>query len=251
MIKKIILVASVLIASNAQAINSIDFLNFSSQPEFKGFAEDLTALLDHKPMVPAEPLGITGFDVGVSVTNTSMSQTSLRDIDVDYVTNSATSMQMITLHAHKGLPYDIDVGAAYSISASDDPISTFAYEISYAILSGNVALPAVNIKYTSTKLLGNSQIDYSSSAFELGVSKGFALFTPYASIATVSSTVSAKVAGKNALGVANGQTYSTVKSDLFKTSIGVNVNLTIMDLLVDMTKLGDNTSLSLKAGFRF
>lgn len=263
MLKKILFAVSMVTASNSYAINSIDYLDFDSQTDFEKFAQDLTAVLDHRSLTPANPLGVTGFDVGLGISHTTMSNSSLANVDLDYKTAALSaaangqsapvdSMQMLNVQIHKGLPFGIDVGAAYALSASDAPISTFAYEISYAVLSGGVALPAVNVKYTNTTMADNAQLGYKSSAFEVGVSKGLAIFTPYASLAKVSSTVTPKGTNTNAFGIGTSSvTLSTVSSSLTKTSLGVNINLVAFDLLIDMTKLGDITTYSLKTGFRF
>jgi hypothetical protein len=243
--KQIVLMLGLLSSLSAQAANSIDYLNFSSQEKFSDFAKDLTLALDHKPMVPAEPLGVTGFDIGVAISNTKFSNSSLNNVDLVPVANA---LQMLNVQAHKGLPMGFDVGAAYSVGVGGN-ISTLAYEVSYAILDGSVALPAVAVKYTATSLDGVSVLSYKSSAFEIGVSKGFAILTPYAGIGLVSSTVDTD--GSNVGANLSKLTLSKVTADATKTYIGVNVNLTAFDLLLDVTNIGDASTTSFKLGFRF
>jgi hypothetical protein len=231
---------------SVQAANSIDYLKFSSQEKFSDFAKDLTLALDHKPMVPAEPLGVTGFDIGVAISNTKFSNSSLNNVDLLPVANA---LQMLNVQAHKGLPMGFDVGAAYSVGVGGN-ISTLAYEVSYAILDGSVALPAVAVKYTATSLDGVSVLSYKSSAFEIGVSKGFAILTPYAGIGLVSSTVDTD--GSNVdTDLISKVPLNKVTADATKTYIGVNVNLTAFDLLLDVTNIGDASTTSFKLGFRF
>jgi hypothetical protein len=241
--KQIVLILGLLSSLSVQAANSIDKLNFSSQEKFSDFAKDLTLALDHKPMVPAEPLGVTGFDIGVAISNTKFSNSSLNNVDLLPVENA---LQMLNVQAHKGLPMGFDVGAAYSVGVGGN-ISTLAYEVSYAILDGSVALPAVAVKYTATSLLdGVSVLSYKSSAFEIGVSKGFAILTPYAGIGLVSSTVDPDGANLSAATLTK-----VVATDVTKTYLGVNVNLTAFDLLLDVTNIGDASTTSFKLGFRF
>ncbi len=245
MIKKILAGALLISCSVSYAANSIDYIGFGSQSKFSTYAQELTAALDYRPMVPAEPLGLTGFDIGVSLYNTKFNS-SLNNVELSPVENS---VQMMSVQAHKGLPAGIDIGVAYSVGLGGN-ITTLGYDISYAILDGGMAMPAVNIRYTSTTLSGVDVLSYSSSAIELGVSKGFAMLTPYASIAQVSSTVTPNSRGSIGLAMSSAA-LSTVNSSLLKTSFGVNVNLTAFDLLVDMTTVGDISSTSFKLGFRF
>ena len=56
-------------AASAADINTLGNLN---QAEFRQFSEDAAALVSYKPLIPAEPLGITGFDLGVSATATRL-----------------------------------------------------------------------------------------------------------------------------------------------------------------------------------
>ena len=242
--RKLIIALGLLSSSSVFAANSIDYLAFSSQANFKSFAEDLTAALDHKPLVPAEPLGVTGFDLGLAISNQKFS-TALTQVEITPVENS---LQMLTFQAHKGLPFGVDVGAAYSMGVGGN-LSTLSWEVGYAILKGSVALPAVTAKYTSTSMSGTSKLSYESSAIDIGISKGFTIFTPYAGVASVSSKVSAKSSNSTLGG--GPASLSSVSSSLFKTYLGVNINLGLSNLLLDMTNVGNASAYTFKYGFRF
>ena len=43
-----------------------------NQSDFHALSEDLGAALSYKPLTPTAPLGITGFDVGIAVTDTKL-----------------------------------------------------------------------------------------------------------------------------------------------------------------------------------
>jgi hypothetical protein len=47
-------------------------------------------------------------------------------------------------------------------------------------LSGSVATPAIAIRGAYTKLTGVTDLDISTKSADLSISKGFAMFTPYA-----------------------------------------------------------------------
>ena len=60
------------VSSNANAAKDIDQVNQLAQAEFRDLSSDLGAALSYKALIPAEPLGITGFDIGVEVTATNI-----------------------------------------------------------------------------------------------------------------------------------------------------------------------------------
>ncbi len=50
----------------------IDKIQALSQDDFHKLSQDLGAALSYKPLTPTAPLGITGFDLGLAVTATSI-----------------------------------------------------------------------------------------------------------------------------------------------------------------------------------
>ncbi|MGH8706502.1 MAG: hypothetical protein ACREVD_00380, partial [Burkholderiales bacterium] len=73
---KVSLLLAPLIASPAWA-QEIDRLQTINQAEFRLLSEDLGAALSYHAQIPAEPLGITGFDFGVGVTATKMENAAI------------------------------------------------------------------------------------------------------------------------------------------------------------------------------
>lgn len=65
-------VAALTWAAGAHAYEFDALDQLASQGEFRQLAEDLSATLAYKPQAPAEALGITGFDVGVSLGGTNI-----------------------------------------------------------------------------------------------------------------------------------------------------------------------------------
>ena len=64
--------ALTLLAATAAQASDINAVNLLNQAEFRALSEDLGATLAYKALVPAESLGIIGFDLGVAATGTSM-----------------------------------------------------------------------------------------------------------------------------------------------------------------------------------
>jgi hypothetical protein len=73
LLSAVLAAALLLAAAPAARAADIDSLQNLTQPQFRVLAEDLVAALSYKAISPAEPLGVTGFDLGVglSVTETS------------------------------------------------------------------------------------------------------------------------------------------------------------------------------------
>lgn len=212
----------------------------NGQADFRALSEDLGAALSYKAMSPAEPLGITGFDVALEVTNTSLKNPAV----FNTATSSSESIENLSLpklHAHKGLPGGIDIGALYS-KVGD--ISLVGGELKYAILKGNTALPAVAIRGTYSKLGGVDQLDFETVGGELSVSKGFAMFTPYAGIGQVrvASTPRQQAA-------AVGLREEKFMQD--KVFIGLNINLGLVNIGLEGDKTGGAASYGAKLGLRF
>jgi hypothetical protein len=233
-----VLAATVLAASAAQAAD-IDSIQLLSQQEYRLLSQDLGAALSYKPLTPAEPLGITGFDIGVAVTATQLKHSAL----FDRVTSSGdlpSYLPVPTLRALKGLPFGIDIGAMASAIPGTN-IRLFGGELRYAILSGNVALPAVAIRGNFSKMTGVGQMDFDTKGIDLSVSKGFLNFTPYGGVGKVWVSSS-----PNGIPGLSKESFS-----LNKVFVGVNVNFLLLNLAVEADRTGDNNTFGLKAGFRF
>lgn len=218
---------------------NISTLGNLGQPEFKLFSEDLGAALSYKAVIPAEPLGITGFDLGIEVTGTEMKNSALWTT----ATGGGSALSTLVLpklHAHKGLPLGIDVGAFYSAVPTTN-IKLYGGELRYAILGGGVALPAVGIRGSMTKLSGVDQLDFGTKGLDVSISKGFAMFTPYAGVGAVWVDSTPNVAGL--------LTKETFRQNKF--FVGGNLNMGLMNLALEYDKTGASQSYSAKLGFRF
>lgn len=223
------------IAQPVWAANNINLTNFgAAQPAFKTFSEDLGSALSYKPITPPAPLGTTGFDIGLEVSSTKM-----RNLD-QATASSMTNLVVPKLHVYKGLPLNFDIGAFYS-SVPTTNIKFYGGELRYAILEGGVALPAVGIRGAVTKLSGVSLLSLSTKSLDVSISKGFAMFTPYAGVGTVwvDSTPDSST----------GLTKESFRQN--KIFVGGNLNLGLMNLALEYDKTGSAPSYSAKLGFRF
>jgi len=213
---------------------NINLTSFNLQADFRAFSEELGAALSYKAVTPAEPLGVTGFDIGLEATSTKMEQLAKA------TGSTQTNLIVPKLHIHKGLPLNIDVGAFYS-SVPTTNIKLVGGELRYAILEGGVASPAVAIRGSMTKLSGVDQLAFATKGLDVSISKGFAMFTPYAGVGRVWV-----VSTPNGVPSLTEETFQ--QSKFF---VGGNLNFGVTNLAVEYDKTGAVQSYSAKLGFRF
>ena len=217
---------------------NISTLGALAQSEFKLFSEDLGSALSYKAVTPPTPLGVTGFDAGLEATSTKMQNSAFWT----KATNGGSALNSMTvpkLHVFKGLPLNIDVGAFYSAVPTTN-IKLYGGELRYAIVEGGLAMPAVGIRGSVTKLAGVDQLSFGTKGVDISISKGFATFTPYAGVGRVwvDSTPNAT---------------TRLKKETFQQSkyfVGGNLNLVVLNLVVEFDKTGSAKSYSAKLGFR-
>lgn len=236
--KLLALLCTLGIAQPAMAAN-ITTLGALAQPEFRTLSEDLGAALSYKPVTPAAPLGTTGFDMGIEVTQTDMSKSSQIWSKATGGGSTISKLYVPKLHIDKGLPFGIDVAAFYSKVPSSN-ISLYGGELRYAILEGGITQPAVALRGSFTKLNGVNQLSLDTKGLDLSISKGFAMFTPYAGIGQVWVNSTANVAGLTAEKFTQGKVF-----------VGGNLNLGFSNLAAEWDKTGGIQSISMKLGFRF
>lgn len=206
-----------------------------NQSEFGRLAKDFTSAASYKGLTPAAPLGITGFDLGAELSFTPLDNSSVwQKAGAD-----VSTLIVPKLHLHKGLPFNMDIGASLS-AVPNSNMKLMGLEARYAFIEGNVALPAVAIRGAYTKLSGVNQLGFDSSSVELLVSKGFVMLTPYAGIGRVWGSVTPSVGGL--------QKVSPTASKLFA---GINANFGLMNVAAEVDRTGDNQTASVKLGFRW
>lgn len=155
-----------------------------SQEEFKDLSETVGLLISYKPLAPAEPLGILGFDIGFEVTAVDVDQNKsfLKDAISDQ--NPPSYFVFPKLHAQKGLPFGIDLGVVYA-KVQESNIGLIGGEIKWAIFKGTIATPAIAVRGSYTSLIGVADLDLSTYGIDISASKGFGFLTPYVGVGQV------------------------------------------------------------------
>ncbi|HHJ20692.1 MAG TPA: hypothetical protein ENJ84_12860 [Gammaproteobacteria bacterium] len=236
-IKKCLIGALAFLPGFVYAGNDLDSIQDLAQDQFRILAENLVAATSYKALAPAEPLGILGFDVGVELTTTDLNK------DIFEIASAAnwdySFLPLAKLHAHKGLPFNLDVGAFYT-SVPDTDIKVFGAELRYALLEGSIATPAVAVRLSYSKMDGIDQLELDNKGIDVSISKGFAMLTPYAGVGRVFSTV--KPVGIDLL--------KTEDIEEAKVFAGININLGI-NLAFEVDRTAGINSYSAKVGLRF
>lgn len=242
--KRIIIagITFLMMSPTSHAASNFDTIQTLIQGQFKALSTDLGAALSYKALAPAEPQGITGFDIGVELTATKLGNAS-QWVSAATGGDDFATLPMPKLHVHKGLPFNVDVGMMYT-SVPSTNIKLTGFELRYAFLEGSMTLPAVALRLTSSKLSGIDELDLSTTGYELTVSKGFAIFTPYAGIGKIETDSTPQGVAATA-----GLLKETIKDS--KAFIGLNVNFGISNIAIEGDKTGDSTTYSLKYGFRW
>jgi hypothetical protein len=210
-----------------------------SQTEFRTVSEDLGAALSYKPITPTEPLGTTGFDLGIEVTQTDVSKSSALWSKITSDNSTISKLYLPKLHVAKGLPFGIDVAAFYSKIPGSN-VKLVGAELRYAILSGGIAEPAVGVRASYTKLSGVDQLSMNTKGLDISISKGFAMLTPYAGVGQVWVSSTPNVPGLSGESFTEGKVFA-----------GANLNMGFTNLALEVDKTGGAQSIGLKLGFRF
>jgi len=222
------------------ADSSIDTVATLTQGELNDLSEDLAAAFSFKPLIPAEPQGLLGFDVGVAATATQLGASEVwakvnggDDLDYLYTTR---------LHAHKGLPFNLDVGASYAQVPNGNQ-KIWGLEARYAIWEGSALTPALAVRTAYTQMQGVDALDFATQSIDISASKGFLLFKPYGGVGYVWSQTDVLEATANQL--------ADVDTNQFKAFAGVQLKFLLLNAVLEVDSTGGENSIGLKLGGRF
>ena len=235
MIRRLAALAAVVCSPS---LHAADFPNVGTltQDQFRKLSEDLGAAVAYKGVTPATNLGILGFDIGIEVTDTKMENSSLFALAG---AGEQSRLVIPKLHVHKGLAAGWDIGAFIG-AAPDVDATLLGGEMRYAILEDGLTTPAIGLRVSGTKVTGTGDLGVWTAAADVVVSKRFTFVTPYV--------------GGGAVHVNSRVSNSPLAEEKFnkgRVFAGVNVNLVAMNFAFEAEKMGDNTSLSAKVGWRF
>lgn len=229
------LLASVLVFSAAKT--HADDVNplLLNQAEFKLLTQDLGSAVSFKPLIPAEALGITGFDIAISTNVTPIQNHSVWE----KASFGPASLIMPGVRVHKGLPFNIDIGASYAKQVNSH-MKVVGGELRWAFVPGGVATPALAVRASVSSLSGVENLKLRTSGIDLSISKGFAFLTPYVGVGRV-----------RVKSTPDGAGLSSETLSLSKVFGGLNLNFGLTNLALEADKTGDAPSYGIKFGLRF
>jgi hypothetical protein len=176
----LILVAMIFVSATPALAVDIDIVN-PDQEAFRGVSEELAAAFSFKTLNPTEPLGLTGFNIGVVSSYTSVDDEGAFE---DLIGVPVGDLATVGIGATKGLPWGFDIGAFYTGDPGSN-VRLYGGELRYAFVPGNVAIPAFGVRLAGTKLDGIDQFSMETLSVDVSASKGFAFITPYLGVGQV------------------------------------------------------------------
>ncbi len=226
-----------LAAAQATEISTLPLL---TQTEFRQLSEDLGAALSYKALIPAETLGLPGFDIGLAISGTELKSAVLLSKAAGNA-SVPTVLPVPTLRATLGLPLNLDVSAMYA-AIPDVKMNLVGGDLRWAVFAGSTVFPAVAVRGAMTKLQGVDQLKVDTTSVDVSISKGFLMLTPYAGVGQVwvKSTPDRTLV----------PTLTEEKFTQTKFFAGVNVNLGI-NLVFELDSTGSRQTFSIKGGLRF
>lgn len=216
-------------------------LGAMAQDQFNSLVKEVGTITAYRALAPAEPQGLTGFDIGVAASAVNI-DSKLWDA-VAPTSNFGDYLPLPSLRVRKGLPFGLDVGASYAEVPRSD-IKVVGAELQYALLDGSVATPALAVRLSGSTLLGVNDLQMSTYGGDVVVSKGILFLTPYAGLGTV--YMRGKYDGSLPANTSLAA-YSTVKQRVFA---GVQMSMTLLRLTIDYEYLTRSVySAKLSIGF--
>lgn len=192
---------------------------------FKDLVKEAGAVVAYRGVAPAEPQGLTGFDIGVEASFFKVDN-GLWDQVIDSG-DTPSYLGVPRVHVRKGLPFGIDLGASYAM-VPDSNIKVLGGELQYAIMDGSTALPALAVRGHYSTLLGVDDVDLKTYGADAVVSKGFLMFTPYVGAGMLRTK--GEYAGNNGILQANLQDQSDTSTRVFG---GVQVAMALLRITLD------------------
>jgi hypothetical protein len=211
-------------------------LSSLSQSQFRGLSEDLGAAFSYKGVTPATALGPWGFDLGLELSVTDVKN---NEAFKQAGGGAPDNLFVPKLHIYKGLWPGFDIGGFVAGSADVDA-TLWGLDLRYAFVQESLTTPAFAARVSGTRSSDIGTLRVQTLGVDLMLSKRFTAITPYIGAGMVRIDSKAGVSGLA------DETFN--KGRLFG---GLNLNLAIINLAFEAERLGDNTTLSAKAGWRF
>lgn len=226
--KLTLLIAAIAVATAAGNATAADL---TTQNGFDAFSKDIGRAAAYRAAAPADPLGLTGFDLAIEATSTKV---------------DGTDVVFPKARFQKGLMLGLDIAGYYSslptsqITGISSDATAYGVALSYAFLNDDkddfMSL-ALRGSYTSLDI--PNAIKTTTTGVDLTASKKLVLLSPYAGVGMVN------------ISSTGGTGPFSASSSATRTFVGANLNLKIMDIAYEVDTTDGVQSQTLKMGFRF
>lgn len=193
--------------------------------EFGTVVREAGMFTAYRAVAPAEPEGITGFDIGVEASFVKVDSIWYKALSGQ---DAPSYLAVPRLHVRKGLPFNLDVGASYTY-VPDSDIRVIGGELQWALLEGSVATPALAVRGHYSTIQGVDEIDLTSYGADAVLSKGILIFTPYIGAGVVQ--IDGSYQGSDAILKANLKDQSFTESRVFG---GLQIGMAIVNLTAEV-----------------
>ncbi|HAD03294.1 MAG: hypothetical protein A2091_10315 [Desulfuromonadales bacterium GWD2_61_12] len=177
--KHLVIAALLLLLSTGTALAAkydLTFANTLLNSEFGTIVREAGMFGAYRGVAPAEPQGLTGFDIGVEASVVEIDGIWYKALNDNG--DSPDYLVVPRLHVRKGLPFNLDIGASYTYVPESD-LRLIGGEVQWALLEGSTVTPALALRGHYSTLQGVDDLDLSAYGADVVLSKGFAFLTPY------------------------------------------------------------------------
>ena len=235
MIKRTLIAAFAAVACSAYG-SDLNNIGNITQDQLRGIAEDLGAAFSYKGVTPATSLGLTGFDIGVELTDTNVKNSSAFRAAGG---GDPSDIFIPKIHIYKGLGWGFDIGGFVGGSTTVSA-TLIGLDLRYAFVEDSLTTPAVAVRISGTRAQDMGDLTMNTAGLDLMISKKLTAFTPYAGIGTVRVQSNVKGTSLGEENFSKGRGF-----------VGLDTNFLGANFAIEYEQMGSNPSLSAKVGLRF
>ena len=226
-----------------------------AQSLFNGLSGSLANMVTYRSVKSPRPSGgLIGVDANLDITMIDLEPVNdvLNDIAAKSgmaVSSIEGSIPLPKLHAHLAIPFGL--GASLYSLPEVEGMSASGYELSYAIIDGDIGFIAsatytLSAAYNSSTMTVNDVMEVAATGVEIRAAMGFDL--PLLEANVYAGVGSVDYESTNLMSTVTLSGYSTSES---KTTIGAEVKLGVFNLGMESDTIGSISTQSYKLGVGF
>ncbi|HON56101.1 MAG TPA: hypothetical protein PLJ38_03705 [bacterium] len=155
--------------------------------EYTKFIKEFGALISYSQTLPAESLGLIGFDICANLKIVDINENK------NYWQNATTKINSRLIYPQlqitKGLPLDIDVSVMY-MPILDADIAVGGAVVKWSFIEGSAIMPAFALRAAYSTTVKKTNFKAEDLNCSISMSKGFPIITPYIAAGMNSTKIS-------------------------------------------------------------